>query len=485
MEPFSVVQALWRRRDLLRQDEWQELYRRVLALLQGDRPDEAARLPDTLDALQHAWFMERVYLVRCDAAPDDAAVLRQRFRRFLQDQLHRPLPEAEVFNEDWPCSLPAEDDAALRPYGVTGGEVRDAAAAFLRTLPADLLVLLQGYCTPRRRLAPHVAAAHYHGGALGLAHFGSEKHGAAPEVVLPAHADTLLARWLAGTLRRENGLGPGDSAAVRIVLDCLCAMASAPAVDGPDSGSPEHDALTPPLPVVAARLAADGDGAGDGTGSAADWRDTAVPPDALLLFARAEAAAALAQRVPAPGQIHLLTGTRSALGLLLDSWQPERGCWRGRLVTPDASYAGPTDLVIDARDAPVDGRAGLVLGELLYDAAPALLGPCLGVLGPARLQALALHEERGNDGQALPRPGVVARRAVGSDYVLTGTPLFVGDPRATYLRLVSEAASHAGLREVPWEVTARGEAIMAWRWRKVVVIVAVALIGVLAVWLFH
>lgn len=240
-----------------------------------------------------------------------------------------------------------------------------------------------------------------------------------------------------------------------------------------------NQALTPSLATVAARLAADAgtdplppdDSTVDGT--AGDWRSIAVPAAAAGLFARAADSAVLAARPLGAGQIHLLPALHGGASLLLDAWLPARQCWRGWLVTPDAAYAGPTDLVIEERDAPVDGRAGLVLCEGQVEAEPARLGICIGVLSQERLAAVAWLGKHGNDGQAYPRPGVVARRAVGTDYVLTGSSLAIGDPRATYWQLVYDAALRIGLRkatDVP-AVRAAGAANSP-RWLKSVAAIA-------------
>lgn len=209
------------------------------------------------------------------------------------------------------------------------------------------------------------------------------------------------------------------------------------------------NALTPPLAVVAARLApadespdivdpVDGDGDADADGNGTDWRTVAVPAHLLVRFERSSAAGPLAARPIGAGQIHLLAALPGFGAVLLDRWDAPRQRWRGWLVTPDASYAGPAGLVVEQRDAPVDPRAALVLCDLAIDVAVGQLGQCIGIFSAQRLEAVRWLQQHGAASGAVAQPGVVARCAVlddATDYALTGTPLLPGigiDPRQQY-----------------------------------------------------
>lgn len=255
------------------------------------------------------------------------------------------------------------------------------------------------------------------------------------------------------------------------------------------------NALTPPLAVVAARLAPVDDtfdafdpfdAVDDGDG--ADWRAIAVPGHLLARFERSSAAGPLAARPIGAGQIHLLAALPGFGAVLLDRWDAPRQRWRGWLVTPDASYAGPAGLVVEERDAPVDPRAALVLCDLGVDAAVSQLGSCIGIFSPQRMDAVRWLEQHGAASRAVAQPGIVARSAVlddASDYALTGTPLLAGigiDPRQQYrtillqglaqLQIGVASASTASPLPLPIE---RKQAANSPRWLKTFAAVAASI----------
>lgn len=227
-DQFSRIKQLWASRDALGQAEWAELYQRIVAELQGYRPKEAGSLPDTLDDLRHAYFVERVYTARGANGPEHAGALRLYFRRFLLDLLRQQRPETDNLDDGCDLVAPADDDATLRRYGTTPGHVRAGAAAFLHSLSPDMQALLR-HCgcggLPVRELAQQIASAHYHCGKLGLVHRQAGKSRTAGEFVLPAHRRTLLGRWVTATLQLEDALSQDDVDAAQIVLDILCAVA--------------------------------------------------------------------------------------------------------------------------------------------------------------------------------------------------------------------------------------------------------------------
>lgn len=475
-EHFPWITQLWDRRDSLSGAEWAELYRRVLAELSGLRPQEAAALPDSLDALRHLYFVERVLNGRAATAPGHPGALRLYFRRFLLDLGRQPRPlidsnfDSNFDPDSEPDGAQAEVQAEvqadiLHGYGVTPAQVQAGAATFLHTLPPDMLLLLRhgagGGAPPRR-----IASAHYHCGKLGLVHSQKgQPASAGRQTVLPAHRRTLLGRWVATTLGLDADLNQGDIEAAQIVLDILCARALSAYPDRIDGGGAGRHGLTPSLAAVGARLAEAAEvaelaapdpsdlefGTGpdnDNAASGAGWRVAAMPAGLAALFARAASVGVLAARPVGAGQIHALDGLPGLPGMasvLLDSWQPQSQLWRGWVVTPDPAYAGPSDLVIEERDAPVDPRAALVLCGWPLELQPGQLGACLGVLSQERLQSVRWLAAHGTKNKAAPRPGVIARCTPPDGYVLSGTPLAQDDPRLAYRRLIGQGLAQCAV----------------------------------------
>lgn len=482
-EHFPRITQLWDRRASLSSAEWTELYRRVQATLTGFQPQEAAALPDALEDLRHLYFVERVLNGRAANAPAHLDALRLHWRRFLLDLLQQHAngwkptgaddgPHAcaqaggladglaNIQDDDAQAELHAD---ILRRYGVTPLQVQAGAAAFLQTLEPDMLLLLRHGAPPHR-----VASAHYHCGKLGLVHSQKgQPASAGRQTALPAHRRTLLGRWAASTLRLDADLNQGDIEAVQIVLDSLRALASSASPYPGKRSRPGMHGLTPALATVAARL---GQAAGaadcsahepgleiDGAGgfdngverrapaSGADWRALAVPAPLAALFERAANVGVLAGRPVGAGQIHALAGLPGMAGVLLDSWQPHSQLWRGWVVAPDPAYAGPSDLVIEERDAPVDPRAGLVLCGWQLELQSGQLGACLGVLSQERVQAVRWLARHGTKNKAAPQPGVIARCALPDGYVLSGTPLAQDDRRLAYRRLIGQGLTQCAV----------------------------------------
>ena len=259
------------------------------------------------------------------------------------------------------------------------------------------------------------------------------------------------------------------------------------------------NALTPTLAIVAARLPSppssievrDGEVAGDPP----DWRGIAVPEHLMQRFARRSDAAPLAARPIAGGQIHLLARCPGFGAVLLDAWDSARQRWRGWLVTPDTAYADACGLVVEARDAPADPRAGLVLCDMPVSLAVTDLGACLGVFSQERLQAARWLEAHGRANGAAAAPGVIARVALpGDDYALTGTPLsseLGKDGRVAYRQLLRQGlqqlqipSADAAAPRTAAPVATPLRAANANRWLKVVTAVAASVMLVQSAWLF-
>ena len=261
-------------------------------------------------------------------------------------------------------------------------------------------------------------------------------------------------------------------------------------------------ALTPSLAIVAARLDSSPSSvellAQDVVNEALpDWRGIAVPPHLLERLGRRSDAAPLAGRPIAGGQIHLLARRPGFGAVLLDAWSSQGQRWRGWLVTSDAAYADACGLVIEARDAPVDPRAALVLCDMPVELAVGDLGTCLGVFSQERLQAARWLEAHGRENAAEARPGVIARVALGHDYALTGTPLATAlhqDDRLAYRQLLRQGLAQLQIATAAPAATADaavtaplalpGRAANASRWLKVVTAVAASVMVVQSAWLF-
>ena len=254
-------------------------------------------------------------------------------------------------------------------------------------------------------------------------------------------------------------------------------------------------ALTPSLAIVAARLPSAPSSAElldmEVSGATPDWRGIAVPEHLMERLARRSDAAPLAARPIAGGQIHLLARRPGFGAVLLDAWDSTRQHWRGWLVTPDASYADACGLVVEARDAPADPRAGLVLCDMPVTLAVTDLGACLGVFSQERLQAARWLETHGRANGAAAAPGVIARVALpGDDYALTGTPLsseLGKDGRLAYRQLLRQGLQQ--LQIAPADATAPPakvpmQAANASRWLKLVTAVAASVMVLQSAWLF-
>ena len=254
-------------------------------------------------------------------------------------------------------------------------------------------------------------------------------------------------------------------------------------------------ALTPSLAIVAARLPSAPSSAelldAEVSGATPDWRGIAVPEHLMERLARRSDAAPLAARPIAGGQIHLLARCPGFGAVLLDAWDSTRQRWRGWLVTPDASYADACGLVVEARDAPADPRAGLVLCDMPVTLAVTDLGACLGVFSQERLQAARWLETHGRANAATAAPGVIARVALpGDDYALTGTPLsseLGKDGRLAYRQLLRQGLQQLQIAPAdaiapPAKVPMR--AANASRWLKLVTAVAASVMVVQSAWLF-
>lgn len=257
------------------------------------------------------------------------------------------------------------------------------------------------------------------------------------------------------------------------------------------------NALTPTLAIVAARLPSPPSSVdmldGEVAGATPDWRDVAVPEHVQQRFARRSDAAPLAARPIAGGQIHLLARCPGFGAVLLDAWDSTRQRWRGWLVTPDTAYADACGLVVEARDAPVDPRAGLVLCDMPLSVAVTDLGACLGMFSQERVQAARWLETHGRANGATAAPGVIARVALpGGDYALTGTPLsseLGKDGRVAYRQLLRQ-----GLQQLQITVATLAsdtvapvkplQAANANRWLKIVTAVAASVMVVQSAWLF-
>ena len=257
------------------------------------------------------------------------------------------------------------------------------------------------------------------------------------------------------------------------------------------------NALTPTLAIVAARLPSPPSSVdmldGEVAGATPDWRGIAVPEHLLQRFARRSDAAPLAARPIAGGQIHVLARCPGFGAVLLDAWDSTRQRWRGWLVTPDTAYADACGLVVEARDAPVDPRAGLVLCDMPLSVAVTDLGACLGMFSQERVQAARWLETHGRANGATAAPGVIARVALpGGDYALTGTPLsseLGKDGRVAYRQLLRQ-----GLQQLQITVATPAsdtvapvkpvQAANANRWLKIVTAVAASVMVVQSAWLF-
>ncbi len=218
-------------------------------------------------------------------------------------------------------------------------------------------------------------------------------------------------------------------------------------------------ALTPSLSVIAARLEAsepigscqtDDVVAQQGTDrkSAPPWTALPIPPDLADAFERAAQANTVRAQPLAPGQFHALRDAPAFGAMLLDTWMATEQRWQGWLATPDISYAGATDLVIEERDAPIDPRIGMVCTGQRIEATADQLGNCLGRLSAERLDAVKWLEHHGQRAaQAFePRPGMIARVEVLGDYALTGSPLDApNDPRVAYQRLLEQGIARLQL----------------------------------------
>lgn len=226
-------------------------------------------------------------------------------------------------------------------------------------------------------------------------------------------------------------------------------------------------ALTPSLSVIAARLEtsevvgefpSDEDLARQPNDSASSmsWDALPIPPDLAEAFERAAQARAVLARPLATGQIHGLREAPAFGSMLLDAWMPVEQRWQGWLCTPDTSYAGATDLVIEARDAPIDPRVGMVCAALRIEATADQLGNCLGHLSVERINAVRWLGQQGEQAaQDLEsRPGVIARVEVPGGYALTGSPLGgQQDPRTAYQRLLEQGIARLQLALAPSAAT--------------------------------
>lgn len=257
------------------------------------------------------------------------------------------------------------------------------------------------------------------------------------------------------------------------------------------------NALTPTLAIVAARLPSPPSSVdmldGEVAGATPDWRGVAVPEHVQQRFARRSDAAPLAARPIAGGQIHLLARCPGFGAVLLDAWDSTRQRWRGWLVTPDTAYADACGLVVEARDAPVDPRAGLVLCDMPLSVAVTDLGACLGMFSQERVQAARWLETHGRANGATAAPGVIARVALpGGDYALTGTPLsseLGKDGRVAYRQLLRQGLQQLQITPAtPASDTVAPvkpvQAANANRWLKIVTAVAASVMVVQSAWLF-
>lgn len=231
-EQFERIHDFWLRRQQLTPNELGEFYQRVIAALTPCRPREAAALGDSLFDLRHQFFIEKVLNSDSDAAPHHVGALFLYFKRFIIDQLRKLRIEEDADAQEG-CELRAPDAYAepLRDYQLTPRQVRDAADAFITTLPRDLVLLLR-HCgcggVPVKELAEQIASAHYHGGKLGLVHrHKGDAVSAGRQVVEPAHRATLLGSWVLTLLKLRVGdaLTARDMQAAQIVLDILCVAA--------------------------------------------------------------------------------------------------------------------------------------------------------------------------------------------------------------------------------------------------------------------
>ena len=233
-EQFERIQDFWSRRQQLTQGELAEFYQRTLAALAPCRPREAASLGDSLADLRHQFFIEKVLGSESTSVPLHTGALFLYFKRFIIDQLRKLRgDEDDADDELTACELHAPDAyaAALRDYQLTPQQARDAADAFIATLPGDLILLLR-HCgcggMPVRELAEQIASAHYHSGKLGLVHKQKgDADSAARQLVQPAHRATLLGAWVLNLLKLRVGdtLSALDISAAQIVLDILCLAA--------------------------------------------------------------------------------------------------------------------------------------------------------------------------------------------------------------------------------------------------------------------
>ena len=176
---------------------------------------------------------------------------------------------------------------------------------------------------------------------------------------------------------------------------------------------------------------------------------------------RVAVASARFSRVPTEGQVlsvdrligpagPLDTELNRPLAVCLDRPTSVKDVWSGWLASPEVTYAGYWDLVLEPDDEPFDPAIGIVQ---VWNPVRIYLptgSRVLAELRPDRLQAVRALAAEFESGPAvdLPRsdPGSLCPRHLGSGHeVLTGTPTGNGaDPRRRFQDLYREAAMLVG-----------------------------------------
>ena len=131
-----------------------------------------------------------------------------------------------------------------------------------------------------------------------------------------------------------------------------------------------------------------------------------------------------------------------ALTCLLD--EPEqKNRWRCFVVSPECDWAGRYDVLLEPEDEPFHPICGMVQAWHQVLLEPDSQARILGELSAQRMAAIrAVRDEyhhslsaTGPAALSVPRPGMIALRALGTHTVLTGSALAANDPRRHYQAL--------------------------------------------------
>lgn len=239
---------LWRRRQQLSPDEMGRMYAIVGDALRSCSPPELKVLGESRQELVAQFIYVKV--LRLDADPDEseevapgaqaddhsapstAFALCAYFRRYLIDctrassfrrrlSIGEQVSEAQLDAQLGSQDAPGDDD--LAQHGLTEGQVRGLARAFIAGLPEpERLLLCEGFGREAAGglsgiASRHaIASYHYRAGRLGLVH---KREG------LPAdYAKTLLGGWIQNTL--GIAIAADNMAAILRVFKILGAEAS-------------------------------------------------------------------------------------------------------------------------------------------------------------------------------------------------------------------------------------------------------------------